>query len=191
GLGAEGDYLGLEQLRLGALVVPVDEQLSARIPYRGRKGSFPYVSATAVLNGQVDPEMLRNRIVLVGTTAPGLMELRATPVQNIYPGVEIHANMIAGILDQNIKERPAYMLGAELVILLVAGLLLAFALPVLSPLWGTILAAGVLLSGILFNLFLWQSANLVLPLASFLLLVSAIYVLNMSYGFFIESRGKR
>src|SRR5690606_32423151 len=144
GLGAEGDYLGLEQLRLGELVVPVDEQLSALIPYRGRKGSFPYVSATDVLNGKVDPEMLRNRIVLVGTTAPGLMDLRATPVQNIYPGVEIHANMIAGILDQNIKERPAYMLGAEFVLLLLTGLLLALLLPALAPLWATISAAVVL-----------------------------------------------
>lgn len=191
GLGAEGDYLGLEQLKLGELVIPVDEQLSVLIPYRGKKGSFPYVSATDVLNGKVDAEMLQNRIVLLGTTAPGLMDLRATPVQNVYPGVEIHANMIAGILDQNIKERPAYMLGAELVILFVAGILLAFALPALSPVWATILTGGVLLSGVLFNLLLWQSANLVLPLASFLLLVSAIYVLNMSYGFFIESRGKR
>lgn len=191
GAGTGGDYLGLEQLRLGELVIPVDEQLSALIPYRGKKGSFPYVSATDVLNGKVDPEILRNRIVLVGTTAPGLMDLRATPVQSVYPGVEIHANMIAGILDQNIKEQPAYMLGAELVILLVAGLLLAFALPALSPIWATVLTMGVLVSGTLFNLLLWQSANLVLPLASFLLLVTTIYVLNMSYGFFIESRGKR
>lgn len=191
GLGTEGDYLGLEQLKLGELIIPVDEQLSVLIPYRGKKGSFPYVSATDVLSGKVGHELLRNKIVLIGTTAPGLMDLRATPVQNVYPGVEIHANVIAGILDQNIKERPAYMLGAEIVILLLAGLLLAFTLPALSPIWATILAAGVLLSGILFNLLLWQSANLVLPLASFLLLVSAIYVLNMSYGFFIESRGKR
>ncbi|HEU4708027.1 MAG TPA: adenylate/guanylate cyclase domain-containing protein, partial [Methylophilaceae bacterium] len=191
GLGTEGDYVGLERLKLGDLVIPVDAQVDAFIPYRGKQGSFPYVSATDVLNGKVPADVLRNRIVLVGTTAPGLMDLRATPVQSVYPGVEIHANMISGILDQNIKEMPAYVLGAEFLILLLSGLLLAFLLPALSPIWATLLALGVLASGIIFNLFMWQSANLVLPLASFLLLVSTIYVFNMSYGFFIESRGKR
>ncbi|HYG32807.1 MAG TPA: adenylate/guanylate cyclase domain-containing protein, partial [Methylophilaceae bacterium] len=146
---------------------------------------------TDVLDGKVAPEKLKDRIVLVGTTAPGLMDLRATPVQHIYPGVEVHANVIAGILDQNIKERPAYVLGAEFLILLLAGLLLAFLLPALSPVWATVLATTMLVSGLTFNLLMWESANLVLPLAPFLLLVATIYVLNMSYGFFIESRGKR
>lgn len=191
GLGVDDQYAGLEWLRLGDKIIPVDDEVAALIPYRGEQGSFPYVSATDVLTGKVPPQVLNGKIVLLGTTAPGLMDLRATPVQNIYPGVEIHANMIAGILDQNIKERPAYVLGAEFIILLLAGLLLAFLLPALSPVWATLAAGVVLLAGIAFNLLIWQSANLVLPLASFLLLVSGIYVLNMSYGFFIESRGKR
>lgn len=191
GMGVGDHYAGLEWLNLGERIIPVDDRVSLLIPYRGEQGSFPYVSATDVLNQKVPPEILQGRIVLVGTTTPGLMDLRATPVQHVYPGVEIHANVIAGILDQNIKERPAYVLGAEILMLLLAGLLLAFLLPALSPIWATLLAGGVLLAGIAFNLWAWESANLVLPLASFLLLVSAIYVLNMSYGFFIESRGKR
>jgi adenylate cyclase len=191
GLGVDDQYAGLEWLKMGERIIPVDDRISLLIPYRGEQGSFPYVSATDVLNGKIPPEVLQGKIVLVGTTTPGLMDLRATPVQHVYPGVEIHANVIAGILDQNIKERPAYVLGAEFLILLLAGLLLAFLLPALSPVWATLLTGGVLLAGITFNLFAWESANLVLPLASFLLLVAAIYVLNMSYGFFIESRGKR
>jgi len=191
GLGVNDHYAGLEWLMLGNHKIPVDDELSLLIPFRGGQGSFPYVSATDVLNGKVPPVVLRDRIVLVGTTAPGLMDLRATPVQHVYPGVEVHANVIAGILDQNIKERPAYVLGAEFLILLLAGLLLAFLLPSMSPLWATLLTSAVLLSGIAFNLFVWESANLVLPLASLLLLVTTIYVLNMSHGFFIESRSKR
>ena len=57
------------------------------------------------------------------------MDMRSTPVEAVYPGVEIHANMIAGILDQNIKHSPAYMMGAEILILLVCGVLLSFLLP--------------------------------------------------------------
>ncbi|HZV61592.1 MAG TPA: adenylate/guanylate cyclase domain-containing protein [Methylophilaceae bacterium] len=191
GLWVNDQYAGLEWLMLGGRRIPVDSEVSVLVPYRGGQGSFLYVSATDVLNGKVAHEKLKDRIVLVGTTAPGLMDLRATPVQHIYPGVEVHANVIAGILDQNIKERPAYVLGAEFLILMLTGLLLAFLLPALSPVWATVLASAMLVSGVAFNLLLWESANLVLPLASFLLLIAIVYVLNMSYGFFIESRGKR
>ena len=191
GIGVDQQYAGLEWLKLKDKRIPVDDQISSLIPYRGQQGSFQYVSASDVLNGRVEPEVLENKIVLVGTTAPGLMDLRATPVQNIYAGVEIHANMIAGILDQNIKEHPAYMLGAEFITLLLVGLLLALLLPVLSPLWATAMTAGAFTLSIMLNLAMWQFANLALPLASLLLMIAGIYVLNMSYGFFVESRGKR
>ncbi len=185
------DYAGLEWLQLGNRRIPVDERVAALIPFRGPQGSFPYVSATDILTGKADPNVLNNAIVLVGTTAPGLMDLRASPVQSVYAGVEMHANMVAGILDQNIKERPAYLLGAEFVLLLFAGLLLAIGLAVLSPLWSTLLAGAVLSLYTILTLVLWQKANLVMPIASMVLMVSTLYLLNMSYGFFVESRGKR
>ena len=191
GFGVGKQYSGLEWLKLGSLRIPVDEQVSALIPYRGPQGSFPYISATDVLTSKVAPATLKNKIVLLGTTAAGLMDLRATPVQNIYAGVEIHANMIAGILDNNIKEHPAYTLGAEFLLLLLVGLLLAISLPALSPLWATVLTLATTAVVILFNLSVWQYANLVLPLASLLVMIASIYFVNMSYGFFVESRGKK
>ncbi|OIR04616.1 adenylate cyclase 1 [mine drainage metagenome] len=192
GADAEADqqYSGLEWFQLGQHRIPVDSQLSALIPYRGPQGSFPYVSATDVLTQRVDAKLLENKIVLLGTTAAGLMDLRATPVQNIYAGVETHANMVAGILDNNIKGSPAYTLGAEFLLLVVVGLLLAFMLPTLSPLWATLLTLTSFLGVLLVNLSVWQS-GLVLPLASLLVMITLIYVTNMSYGFFVESRGKR
>jgi adenylate cyclase len=191
GLGVGKRYSGLEWLKLSSHKIPVDEQVSALIPYRGPQGSFRYVSATDVLNNKVDPATLKNKIVLLGTTAAGLMDLRATPVQNIYAGVEIHANMIAGILDNNIKEHPAYTLGAEFLMLLLVGLFLALMLPLLSPLWATLLTFATTICVIALNLSAWQQANLVLPLASLLVMIASIYIINMSYGFFVESRGKR
>jgi len=186
GLGVGKKYAGLEWLKLGNRRIPVDEKVSALIPYRGPQGSFRYVSATDVLTGKVDIKSLQSKIVLVGTTAAGLMDLRATPVQNIYAGVEIHANMIAGILDNNIKEHPAYTLGAEFVLILLVGLLLAFSLPLLSPVMATVLTLVTTLVVVAFNVFIWQSANLVLPLASILLMIASIYVINMSYGFLLS-----
>jgi adenylate cyclase len=77
------------------------------------------------------------------------------------------------------------------VLLLLAGLLLTFNLPKLSPLKATLLTLVVLTVVLGINFASWQYANLVLPIASLLVMVSLIYLLNMSYGFFVESRGKR
>jgi adenylate cyclase len=75
--------------------------------------------------------------------------------------------------------------------LLLAGVVLALGLAVLSPFWSTLLAGSVVTVSIMFNLLLWQQANLVMPIASMMLMVATLYLLNMSYGFFVESRGKR
>ncbi len=181
----------LEFLGLGKRRIPVDSDLAALIPYRGKQGSFPYLSASDVLQGKTAPEILRGAVVLIGTTAPGLKDLRTTPMQDSYAGVEVHANLVAGILDGDIKERPAYTLGVEVSLLLLVGVLLALALPALKPLPATLLTGGLMVALVSLNLYIWKTANLALPLASTLLLMIALFVLNMSYGFFIESRGKR
>ena len=184
-------YSELEAFHVAGKRIPVDDNVGMLVPYRGAQGSFRYVSASDVLNNKVPVASLKNKIVLLGTTAPGLMDLRSTPVQSNYAGVEVHANIISGILDNNIKKRPAYTTGAEILLLLFAGLLLAFKLPKLSPLKATMLTWAVLAVVLGINFASWQYANLVLPIASLLVMISLIYLLNMSYGFFVESRGKR
>jgi adenylate cyclase len=186
-----GAYAGLEWLDVGRYAVPVDRHVQALVPYRGRKGSFAYVSATDILRGAADEAVLEGAIVLVGTTAPGLLDLRATPVGEAYPGVEVHANLIAGILDGSIKQLPEYTLGAEVLLLILFGLVMAVAAPLLSPLAATLMTGGLLSGFVLFNLTVWTAANLVLPIASGVLMLLAMFVLNMSYGYFIETRGKR
>ena len=184
------DYPSLEKLSLEYLDIPVDKNLQAIVPYRGKERSFPYVSATDVIHGLVDKKILQDAIVLVGTTAPGLFDLRTTPVQKQYAGVEIHANLIAGILDQNIKQSPAYVDGIEFIELLMIGCLLTLLLPLLSPVWAAFATLIVSMIIIAFNIVLWQYANLVLPLAAVLILIFMIFITNMIYGFFIERRGK-
>jgi adenylate cyclase len=189
------DYSGLEWLELetarGSFRIPVDQNVATLVPYRGKRGSFRYVSASDVLRDRVAPEVLKDKIVLVGTTAPGLFDLRATPVESVYPGVEIHANLITGILDQRLKLKPPYVVGAEVVQLLVVGGLLSLILPFLTPLRATLVSTTVLLLLIAFNFWVWSVGNLVLPLASALLAVIGVFIANMSYGYFVEARSKR
>jgi adenylate cyclase len=193
--GADKSYAGLEWLELptarGTLRIPVDANVAALIPYRGFQGSYRYISAADVLADRIPAEKLRGKIVIMGTTAPGLMDLRATPVGATYPGVEVHANLISGMLDDAIKFRPAYVLGADVVLVLLAGLVMTFLLPLLSPFRATIVALIVLLLLLSINLTFWHSGNMVLPLAAGMLLVALLYALNMSWGYFVESKAKR
>ena len=187
----EKNALALESIQLGTHKIAIDRDVAALVPYRGRQRSFPYVSASDVLQGKVAADILAGAIVLVGTTAPGLNDLRTTPMQENYPGVEVHANLIAGILDDEIKERPTSATGFETVQLALVTLLLVLALPALKPLAATLLTLGLMTSHVAVNLYLWDSANLSLPLASTLFLMALLFVFNMSYGFFVEARGKR
>lgn len=194
GLTEGGGTLRLEWLNIGDnLQIPVDDQGMALIPYRGHSGSFPYISATDILQRKADMKALDGAIVLLGTTAPGLMDMRSTPVQNTFPGVEVHANLIAGmldhLLDQTIMHHPGYTQAADMLALLTIGLLLSLLLPKLTPLRGGIVSLSILLIAIGTNLYFWQQ-GFVLPLASQLLLFFVLVLFHNFYGFVIEARGK-
>ena len=184
------DYYALESIILGDLKIPVDNNGAAYVPYRGLQGSFPYLSIHQVLARDIDPALLKDKIVLVGTSAPGLLDLRSTPVQNTYPGVEVHANLISGMLDQSINHRPAWTIGYEFALLILIAVSMALLLPMVSPLLAAAGSFGVSLLLIGGTVMAWNN-NLILPLASPLMMIGMIFMLHMTYGFFIESRGKR
>ncbi len=184
------EYYALEAIKIKDFSIPVDASGAVFVPYRGAQGSFSYIPAHRILSGEADVEQLKGKIVLVGTTAPGLLDLRSTPVQNIYPGVEVHANIISGILDNRIKHKPAWTLGYEFVLLVVIAVSMALLLPLVSPLLAAAGALGIAAMVTIGTFIAWNS-NLILPMASPLLLIVLIFMLHMTYGFFIESRGKR
>jgi len=192
-------YQGLEsiQLKLGSktLAIPVDERVAALVPFRGfggpKGGSFRYVSAADLLSKAIPAETLKDKIILVGTTAPGLQDLRVTPVSEIYPGVEAHANVISGLLDGKVLVKPDYAIGYDVVVLALAGLLLAFALPLVTATRAVILSVVVIAAVAALNLWLYLGFGLVLPLAGALTMCMTAFALNMSYGYFVESRSKR
>jgi adenylate cyclase len=177
------------------LHIPVDARGTALVPFRGpggaQGGSYRYISAVDVLEGRLTPGELKGRYVLLGFTAPGLMDLRATPVGKVYPGVEVHANLISGMLDGRIAARPDYAVGYEVVLVALLGLLLAFGLPML-PVSGALALGAAVVGGLLaLDAGLYLGAGLVLPLASALVLTLTALAVNMALGYFVESRAKR
>jgi adenylate cyclase len=182
---------GMESLKVGRLTIPVDEQAAALVPYAGKRSSFSYLSLADVLAGRIEPGQLKGKIALIGTTVPTLSDLRATSVENVYPGVEIHANLIAGMINGKLKRQPALMIGFEVLLLLVGGSVLSFLIPRLPALWATAAAvAGVAMISV-FDVAVWTENDMVLPLATSILMVAVIYTMNMAYGYFVETRAKR
>ena len=195
---SERAHGGLEKLLMFVgqekvpLVIPVGENLTGAIEFRGtggpKGGAFTYVSAADVLAGRVKKEVMAGRIILVGTTAPGLLDLRPTPVNNEYPGVEVHANLIKSILDERFKVRPDYADGIEGMQVVAVGVLLSIALAVMSPLRSILLAA--LVAGGVFGLNYWAYTDMdwVLRMAMTLMLIACVFVLNVAWGYFFEVR---
>ena len=190
--GSDGprDGLDLEGLRLGSLRIPLGARATMYVPYRGAQGSFPYVSATDVLDGRAANYPLQNAIVLLGTSAPGLNDLRSTPVGERFNGVEIHANVISAILDDRLKAQPHYFRGLELILLVALAIGLTLLLS-LAPVGIGMFGCLVVLAG-LFVANVWAFARgWVVPLAASEVLVAGLFVTHTAYGYFVESRGRR
>jgi len=187
----KGSYTGLEWLEVGKLRIPVDDEVAALVPYRGPRGSFPYFSLADVWFDKVPVERLKGRIALIGTSAPSLVDLRSAPVGSVYPGVEIHANLVAGMLDGKLKHKPAYMLGAEVLLLALGGVVLTLLIPMLAPLWASAATVTGMALITLLDIGVWSYAGLVLPLAASVLMTVTLYTVNMAYGYFVETRSKR
>jgi len=176
-------------IEVGGLHVPLSVDGSVYVPYRAG-APFPYFSAAQVLAGKVAPAQLENRIVLVGSTAPGLADLRVTPFSNAFPGVEIHAHLIAGMLDGTTRSTPPWAQDARLLAVLVLGALLAVVLLRLGPVVG-LLATVVMLALLLAAYAAAWSKSWVVPMAAPMLTVLGLYALNTAYGFFAATRSKR
>ncbi|MGH8481914.1 MAG: CHASE2 domain-containing protein [Nevskiaceae bacterium] len=183
--------LNLERVRVGEVAIPVDETASMLVPYRGRQFSFPYVPATDVLKRAVDPKVLEGAIVFVGTTAPGLKDLRSTPVGPDYPGVEVHANVVSGALDGRIRQRAPYYAGMETVTLLALGLLLAWLFPKVTAAWALAVVIVLIAAGTGLSVFVWEAAHLVMPTGVPVTYTLVVFLAQLLYGYFIEARRAR
>lgn len=188
---ADWSNLDLEWVLIGDTRVPVDENIAVYVPYRGPMYSFNYVSAADVIAGKASADVLRDAIVLVGTSAPGLLDLRVTPVGEAYAGVEVHANLVSGLLDGRIKYHPEYVRGIHVDLLLLFGIFLTWLYMRRQIVTSTLVTFGALAVVIAGNLALWQYSNFIVPLASPLIFIVLLFGSHMVYGFFIESRGKR
>jgi adenylate cyclase len=184
----------LDTLDVGGLALPVDKYGTALIPFRGKSKTFRFVHAADALEGSLasnDGTALRGAIALVGTSAKALEDLRPTPLGPDFAGVEIHANLIAGMLNGEIKSIPADANAIEALVMVVAGLLALFAVPFRRPLLNALGVVGIAAAVLALNLALWVHWGQVIPVAATLLMLAVLFAWNMLSGFLREGAAIR
>jgi len=120
------------------LVLPTDN-IGRVWPYFSKSDKEKYVSARDVLAGTVDPEKIRQKLTIVGTSAVGLLDIRSTPVDRVIPGVEVHAQLIETAITGEYLLRENFIVAAELSLLLFGGLLMIWLVPKVGAKWTMIL----------------------------------------------------
>ena len=194
--GGEGSTPAvLHGVRLGAREIPVTKEGSFMVPFRSSlengKPRYRYISAREVVAGQLQEGELAGRIVLVGTSAPGLRDIHVTPVGVAYPGVEVHASAIAAMLDQRFLQVPDYTLGFELFNMLVLGSVLLVLLLRTRAFWGLMSTLAVVGVHAVLHVWLFFDRGLVMPVAATLVMLLTMYVLHSTQSYFYEQRVRR
>ena len=138
-----GEHTGIVAIKVGRFVVPTDG--SGRVwVYFTKDAPGRTIPAWKIFQKDFDRSSLKGNICIIGTSAAGLKDIRATPLNPAAPGAEVHANVIEQIITQTFLTRPDWAMGAELAYLLSLGLLLLFVLSRGGAMWsGPIAAAAI------------------------------------------------
>ena len=145
---ASGTYGGSElraitEVKVGQFVIPTDAEGQSWIHFAGTQ-SARSLPAWRVFEADFDRTEVEGRIVFVGTSAEGLKDLRATPLNPTTAGVEVHAEFLEQVFSGTSLERPDFALGVEAVYLLVVGLALILLLPRVGARWSGALGGGAI-----------------------------------------------
>jgi adenylate cyclase len=190
GVLAFGAQTGIDSIRIGKMVARTDAHGRMMLHFT-KSTPDRYVPVWKVLEEDFDPSLVAGRIVFIGTSAPGLLDIRATPLDPGVPGVELHAQAVEQILTGEFLERPSFALGVELSYMACLGLLLILILPLTGAIWGTVLGgvttvAAVALSWYAFDVHRW----LIDPVAPSVL-VSVVFMSATAVSYFSSEVEKR
>ena len=128
-----------ESLYLDKTIIPLTSKGNMLLRYRGKSKTFHYISAADILVDRIPKEKIQGKIVFVGTSASGMKELKSTPFDLTFPGVEIHATVVDNILKKDFLSRPKWALGLESLLALLLGLFSTLILAWTGAAWSSFL----------------------------------------------------
>jgi adenylate cyclase len=132
---------GVDSLRLDGRTIPLDARGRILLNYRGGRRTIPTYSVRDVLEERLEPGALEGKIVFIGTSAAGLMDIRSTPLDQFYPGVEAQATVADNIVGGDFLSRPDWAPGLELILVVGMGLLSTLLLLKMGGIWPLIILA--------------------------------------------------
>jgi adenylate cyclase len=182
---------GVRSVRLGSTEIPVGQDGQMLLNYRGPGRTFRHVSARDVLAGTVAAEILRDKLVLVGVTAVGVGDIRVTPFDEVYPGVELHATAMDNILRRDFLWQPKLIDLFEIGVILGFCAALGLALGRARGVAGLAVAAALLATYLVGSQWLFVSRGLPLSLVYPLLAISLTYVGISVQHYVVEERERR
>lgn len=145
-LGVPNERIELDAakgIKIGKRYIPTDRWGRTLINYYGPEGTFKHISVSDIIEGKAPPQSVKGRIVLVGSTAIGIYDLRVTPLSPAMPGIEKHASVITSILEEKfLKRAPDYV---NFLLLIASGLLVTILIPKFRSLFASIISASFVL----------------------------------------------
>lgn len=183
---------GVDSLFINDKSIPVDETGSMRLNFYGKGGTFTTYSAVDVIKGRLPREAIENKIVFVGATEKGIYDLRVTPLDPVFPGVEVHATVAANTIEKRflIHDTTVIVLDMFLIILLPIGLCLSLAW-VHRTFISLVIFFTFLSFHIVTNFYLFSSYNLVPSAVYPLISLFLAYLLSEAYrNLVVESKGR-
>ena len=185
----KADKAGIQSIGVKGFQIPTDRNGQLWVHF-ARNDPTIYVSALDVLEGRVAPEKIARKLVLIGTSAVGLNDIKTTPVSAATPGVEIHAQVLESALTQGLLSRPNSAIVAELGAALVFGLLVIALAPMFGPVVLVLIGAvfATLLIGTSWYFYIQQ--RLLIDFTYPLLSTTAIY-LTLIFSSFVREQAQR
>lgn len=182
--------LGVEQVGIGPYILPTDEGGRLLVNYRGPGQTFPHYSVTDILSGRTPAQTFKDKIVLVGATAVGIYDLRVTPFDSTFPGIEIHANIIDNILRRDFLVRPNWTALYDVASIILIGLILGAFLPRLSAFIGPLFGLGLMGVSVGANYVLFLKGwwvNIIYPVVTLIVVYTGITI----FRYMTEEREKK
>ena len=195
GLGVSKIYInydenGIANLQVGDFIIPTDRHGRLLINFRGKEKTFKYISAFDIYNDSFDKEDITNKIVLIGTSAAALMDLRATPFESVFPGVEIHANAIDNIIAQDFLYKASWIEGLNIIIIFILSIFTFFMIKKM-PIWLTPFFILGLIFAVCYSIYyLLFNVGIVLNILFPLFTIVTNGIISLLIGYFYEIKRK-
>jgi len=182
---------GVEKVRLGNIDIPCDFEGKMPINYRGGPKTFPHYSFTDIIHDRIPPHEFTDKIVLVGATAKGIHDIRNTPFDKVFPGIEVHANVIDTILRGDFLSRSPWVRVMDILIIIGMGLFTGLVLPRFKAISGALFIIEILVGYLLVAFFLFSRYHLFVSIIYPANVLILTYIAITAYHYLIEEREKR